>query len=295
MNVLDTNYLDYMTAKPRELAAYIKTNPLAYIPFGALEWHGDHMILGLDSLKATYLCQKCAEITGGVLFPCVNWGAFGTMNFPFTFNFNKRAYVKNTQKMMPYLYAMGFRIVILLTGHYPGGQIKNVRNAAQKFTKKYKNAFALGIPEQALATDLGYLGDHAAEWETSIMLAINPAYVDLERIGKNLTFSERATRHGILGRDPRQASIEKGQRVIQEIITRLTTAIQEVKQTQSATPFTKIYNDYDKAMKNLFNIKHPLTFDKLFENQGIENKHEMWNYVKWKLFKKGKPILDYKS
>ena len=179
--------------------------------------------------------------------------------------------------------------MILLTGHYPGSQIKNLRDAAQKFTKNHKDGFALGIPEQALVPDLGYLGDHAAEWETSILMAINPEYVDLERVGKGLKFSERCVRHCIMGRDPtKHASVEKGQNVLQEIITRLTSAVKEVKKTQSAEPFNKIYEIFDSAMKEMYNIKDPFKFDKLFDLQGIEGRHEVWNYVKWKLFRQGK-------
>jgi creatinine amidohydrolase len=289
-------YMEYMTTKPAELKAYIENNPITYIPFGALEWHGEHMVVGNDSLKATWICQKCAEITGGVLFPCVNWGAFDTVNFPFTFHFSRGALKKITSTMMDQLYSMGFRIVVLLTGHYPGSQIKNVKKAAQKFTKKYKDGFALGIPEQALVADLGYIGDHAAEWETSMLMAINPEWVDLSRVGQNLTFSERCARHAIMGRDPtKYASLEKGQKILQEIINRLTTAVLEVKKTQSAEPFNQIYKNFDTAFKEMFNLRHPLTFDKLYELQGIENKHEMWNYVKWKFFRGGKQRADYKS
>lgn len=278
-----------MTTKPAEMREYIQKTPIAYIPFGALEWHGEHMVFGNDSIKASYILQKCVEITGGVLFPCVNWGAFDTVNFPFTFHFSKKGLKKNTGRMMKQLYEMGFRIVILLTGHYPGSQIKNLRDAAQKFTKNHKDGFALGIPEQALVPDLGYLGDHAAEWETSILMAINPEYVDLERVGKGLKFSERCVRHCIMGRDPtKHASVEKGQNVLQEIITRLTSAVKEVKKTQSAEPFNKIYEIFDSAMKEMYNIKDPFKFDKLFDLQGIEGRHEVWNYVKWKLFRQGK-------
>jgi creatinine amidohydrolase len=290
------NYLDYMVSKPAELEEQIAESPIAYIPFGALEWHGEHMVLGNDSIKASFLCKKTVELTGGVLFPCVNYGAFDTVNFPYTLHFSKKNLVQNTRKMMGQLYSMGFKIVILLTGHYPGAQMKNVRKAAQKFTKKYSDGFALGIPEQALVPDFGYLGDHAAEWETSILMAINPEYVDLTRIGKGLRFSERCVRHCIMGRDPiKHASIEKGREVIEQITTRLAKSIQEVRANQSADPFNRIYENYDKAMKEMFNLKNPFKFDKLFELQGIEGRHEALNYVKWKLFRRGRQKKSFVS
>jgi len=290
-------YLEYMTSKPKELEAYIGENPVAYVPFGSLEWHGEHMVLGMDSLKATFLCQKCAEITGGVLFPCVDWGAFGTMApFPFTPEFNGPRMTKLTRTLTDQLYVMGFRILILLTGHYSPGQIANVRKAAEHLTKKHKDCFALGIPEHALAGDLGYLGDHAAEWETSILMAINPAFVDLKRLGKNLTFSERSARHGIIGRDPvRYASARKGQKAIDVIVSRLTAAIQEVKETRSAAPFERIYEEFKRTQKEKYNLRHPLDFRRLFASQGIENRHELWNFVKWKYFRGAKQVPDYAS
>lgn len=290
-------YLDYLTSKPAELSSYIKDKPLAYIPFGALEWHGEHNILGLDSVKAVHLCKKCAEITGGVLFPCVNWGAFDTMNFPFTFHFSKKALKKNTWKMMKQLYEMGFRVVVLLTGHYPGSQIKNVRRAAKKFTGKYHDGFALGVPEQAIIPDMDYYGDHAAQWETSIMMAIDPTYVDIERLPKGLSYSERAARLGVFGRDPIiHASKSLGEKAIHEIVSRLTAAVNEVLETQSAAPFNKIYANFRKAFKLLYDLgKLKVDFNKIFETQGMESMHELWNYVKWRLFRKAKQISDYTS
>ena len=169
------NYLNYMESTYGQLQEIVKTNPIAYIPFGALEWHGPHNVFGVDSIKATEICKRSIENTGGVLFPCVNWGAFKAMNFPFTFTFSTKALVKMTRKMVTQLYGMGFRIIILITGHYPLKQQKQVRAAARKVSKKHNDCFALGIPEQALVTDLNYFGDHAAMWETSLMMAINPA------------------------------------------------------------------------------------------------------------------------
>ena len=290
-------YLEYMTTKPRELEAYIRETPIAYVPFGSLEWHGEHMVLGMDSLKATFLCQKCAEITGGVLFPCVDWGAFGTMApFPFTPEFNGPRLTKLTQTLTNQLYVMGFRIIILLTGHYSAGQIANVKKAAKRISNKHKDCFALGIPEHALASDLRYLGDHAAEWETSIMMAINLAFVDVRRIARHLTFSERSARHGIIGRDPvRYASAKKGQKAIDVIVSRLTAAIEEVKMTRSMAPFDRIYEEFKRTQKEKYNLRHPLDFAKLFESQGIENRHELWNFVKWKYFRGAKQVRDYTS
>ena len=152
-------YITYLESKPSELKEMIDTMPIAYVPFGALEWHGEHNVLGVDSIKATEICKRSAEQTGGVLFPCVNYGAFNTMNFPYTLSSASRPYKRMTKKMVKQLYEMGFRVIILLTGHYPTKQIKQVRKSAKRISKK-EGCFALGIPEHYLIPDLDYFGDH---------------------------------------------------------------------------------------------------------------------------------------
>jgi creatinine amidohydrolase len=291
-----SGYLEYMHVKPAELTAYVRETPIAYVPFGALEWHGEHMVFGVDSIKASHLCRKAAEITGGVLFPCVNWGAFDALKFPFTLHFRKSHLVKNTQAILEQLYRMGFRVIVMLTGHYPTGQMKNVRVAAQRFTRRHRDGFALGVPEHALATDIGYDGDHAAEWETSIMMAIDPGFVNLERVEAGLTFSERYVRQGIIGRDPgKYASAEKGAKAINHIVQRLAASVQEVLSSQTAEPFERIYREFQQAQKRRYTLQHPLRFTALFKSMGIESFRELWRYMKWKHLRRGKRNPHYTS
>ena len=277
-----------MESTPLEMEEMINLNPIAIIPFGALEWHGEHNVLGVDSIKATEICKRTIEITGGVLFPCVNYGALKTMNFPFTFNFSTKALIKMTKKLVKQTYNMGFKIIILFTGHYPLKQQKQVRKAAKKISKKHDDCFALGIPEQALVIDLDYYGDHAAKWETSFMMAINPEYVHLDRIPTGLNFIERGIRHGIFGWDPKKyASKEEGEQMLSEIVKRLSEAILKVKETQSSEPFDQIYANFKEGMKSLRKLKN------LFKIQGIKDVKEGLAYLKWSLFKKKKHNPDY--
>ena len=282
-------YINYLESKPSELENMIKLNPIAYIPFGALEWHGEHNILGVDSIKATEICKRSAELTGGVLYPCVNYGAFNTMNFPYTFSSKSKPYIRMTKRLVEQLYKAGFRIIILLTGHYPTKQIKQVRKASKKISKKKQDCFALGIPEQYLIPDLDYYGDHAAFWETSIMMAINQNYVDLSNIPKGLNFTERSRIHGILGIDPNTSTIETGQKALDLIVKRLNTAIFEVQRTQSIKSFNEIYENYIKIRGSKFD------FTKTFRIYGINNKKEGLNYLSWILFKKGKHQPEFRD
>ncbi len=286
---MPNEYLNYMESKPLELEDMIKKNPIAYIPFGALEWHGEQNVLGVDSIKATEICRRSAKITGGVLFPCVNYGAFQTMKFPYTLRFKKRPYCKMTKNLVKSLYDWGFRIIILLTGHYPEAQIQQVKKAARTISKKHADCFALGIAEQCLVPDLGYFGDHAAKWETSMMLAMNPDFVDLERLPSGLSYPERTIRHGVWGIDPKEhASKEIGEKVLNEIVKKLSQAVLKVKETHSIEPFQEIYANFTLAKKR---IRKDL--NKFFELNGVGNKKEGIAILKWILFKRKKQDVSY--
>jgi len=289
---MEKSYLNYMESTPLEMEEMIKNNPIAIVPFGALEWHGEHNVLGVDSIKATEICKRTIENTGGVLFPCVNWNAFKTLRFPYTFNFSTKALIKMTKKLVKQAYGMGFKIIVLITGHYPLKQQKQVRKAAKKTSNKHDDCFALGIPEQALVIDLDYYGDHAARWETSLMMAINSDFVHLDRIPTGLNFIERGIRHGIFGWDPtKHASKEAGEQMLSEIVKRLSDAILKVKEAQSSEPFDQIYANFKEGMKSLRKLKN------LFRIQGIRDIKEGLAFLKWSLFKKKKhnPNYEYKK
>ena len=109
---------------PEQVAALIERSPVAYVPLGALEWHGEHGPLGLDGIKAHHICERAAQRTGGVVFPTIFWGAFDTMPFPFTFHF-ERAHLKSVlHPLLTQLSVWGFQVIVLLTGHYPPTHIR---------------------------------------------------------------------------------------------------------------------------------------------------------------------------
>ena len=56
----------YEFTKPEEYRAIKATVPIAYLPWGAHEWHGLHNPLGLDTLKVHGICQALCAATGGI-------------------------------------------------------------------------------------------------------------------------------------------------------------------------------------------------------------------------------------
>ena len=76
---------EYIKCRPVQLEEATREFPCAYVPLGALEWHGPHLPLGFDGLKAEGLLRLAAELLGkGVIFPTMYYGAYTTMKFPYT-------------------------------------------------------------------------------------------------------------------------------------------------------------------------------------------------------------------
>ena len=57
--------------RPGQLEQAGRRFPVVYVPFGLIEWHGRHLPLGNDALKAHAVLVKCAEEFGGVVYPPV--------------------------------------------------------------------------------------------------------------------------------------------------------------------------------------------------------------------------------
>ena len=70
----------YHEMLPHEIVKRRKVFPAAFIGLGGLEWHGEHLAVGNDALKAEKLCELAAARSGGFAFPTVWYGEPRTEN-----------------------------------------------------------------------------------------------------------------------------------------------------------------------------------------------------------------------
>ena len=158
------------------------------------------------------------------------------------------------QKIKPLLKAtldhlakQGFKVVVILTGHYPGEQVKLVHALASEAGRRHPGVRFIALAEREVTTPQPgdrAAGDHAAKYETSIAMALNPAWVRMDRLteGRNSATTTLATtpkrdapthdpRHplyAIYGQDPRTAaSSELGDKLIAEIVSRLAAKVED--------------------------------------------------------------------
>ena len=272
-------YIKFEESRPEAMRAMLIEHPIAYVPMGALEWHGEHNPLGLDGLKAHALCEMAAARTGGVLFPPVFWGAPDTVPFPFTFKFKRSVFKNIVRGTLNDLKGMGFKMIVILTGHYPPSLINLLKKECRGFNKQ-GGAFAIGAPEQVFATDIDYFGDHAGMWETSIMMALRPELVDVTLLPAGLTTMERMKKLGVMGQDPKEkASVEKGKKAIEHIVSGISELVEKVIKDQNDVAIEEVYKKYSQALSILSpNIKHVIR-----EALDVHSFKELIQYGWWTL------------
>ncbi len=64
----------YHEMLPHEIVARRREFPVAFLPLGVLEYHGEHLAVGLDGLKSEKLCDLAAQRSGGFSFPPLWYG-----------------------------------------------------------------------------------------------------------------------------------------------------------------------------------------------------------------------------
>jgi creatinine amidohydrolase len=222
----------YEEMLPHQLDEAVAKFPVAYCAFGSLEWHGQHLPLGNDTLKAYFILLKAAEKFGGVVIPPTYWGFNGKWH-PWTMNFfdeSRKSLVEELyEKIFLGLVDVGFKVVIGVTGHDCDPQLNAIQKAVDVIQKTGK-ATGYAMMEGDLYDLPDDHMDHAAHWETSLLMYLRPELVDLQQIQKEDLLSEKGIKEaGIYGRDPRiYASRKLGEKIANRIAERIGQKAQEL-------------------------------------------------------------------
>lgn len=190
---------------PGQLEAAARKFPVVYVPFGLIEWHGKHLPLGNDALKAHGILVKTAEQFGRVVYPPVY----------FHEGFDRKALVPVLTELFERLKKTGFRVIIGVSTHNVQGQI-DVINQALKPVVADGTVAGVGLWEVTLSRGAESGTDHAAKWETSNMMFFYPGLVGVSELGTGSLAPNMKPPDGIGGLDPRvHASAEVGRRNVE--------------------------------------------------------------------------------
>jgi creatinine amidohydrolase len=178
--------------RPGPLEAALRAFPVMYVPFGLIEWHGRHLPLGNDALKAHAILVKTAEQFGGVVYPPC-W---------FHAGFDQTHLVPVYTELFQRLKAMGARVILGVSGHNIDEQIDMINQALAPVIADGTVA-GKGYWEMTLSYGPESSSDHAAKWETSNMQFFYPDRVDLAALGTGPLAPNMQPPDGIGGDDPR--------------------------------------------------------------------------------------------
>ena len=64
----------YTDLLPHEFRARLAERPLAYLPLGTLEWHGEHLPIGTDAIISEGIMVDAAREVGGIVMPPIHLG-----------------------------------------------------------------------------------------------------------------------------------------------------------------------------------------------------------------------------
>jgi creatinine amidohydrolase len=191
--------------RPGQLEDAARKFPVVYVPFGLIEWHGRHLPLGNDALKAHGILVKCAEKFGGVVYPPVYFHA----------GFNRQNLVPVLTDLFQRLKRTGFRVILGVSGHNIKEQIDMI-NEALKPVVADGTVAGIGLWEMTLSRCAESDSDHAAKWETSNMLFFYPHLVDMKELGDGPLNLDMKPPSGIGGLDPRKhATPQVGERNVE--------------------------------------------------------------------------------
>ncbi|HYW81344.1 MAG TPA: creatininase family protein [Thermoguttaceae bacterium] len=208
---------------PHEFRTRLAERPIAYLPLGTLEWHGEHLPLGSDAMQSEGLMVECARRMGGIVMPPIHLGPDRAKTDDQGNTLIGMDYADSTtpprqldgscywvppqlhqqivDAILTQLKRAGFQAVFA-DGHGPSrwAWVERIEEREARFGLKL-----FGVTRQISSAWKSQV-DHAARNETSLMMHLRPALVDLSQ----LPDSRDEWPQGVGGQDPRDATAAYG-------------------------------------------------------------------------------------
>jgi len=173
---------------------------IALLPLGAVEQHGPHLPLDTDTVVPRQICLQVAERLPAFVVPPFAYGyksqptTGGGGTFPGTTNFDGATFTACVRDIVRELVRQGVSAIALVNGNYENSYfaIEGIDLALRDAgTPAGVRVLMVNWWEQLSASDLdeifhgafpGWEAEHAGVVETSLMLHLDPARVELGRI-----------------------------------------------------------------------------------------------------------------
>lgn len=214
----------YTELLPHEFRRRLALRPVAYLPLGTLEWHGEHLPLGSDGIISEGLMARCARELGGIVMPPIHLGPDRARLEPDGSVLQGMDYADTTtpprqldgscycvppgfflsliDEIVGQLKRAGFK-AIFADGHGPS------RSSWCAHLEERQNRCGmrlLGVTSEVGGEWLSQT-DHAARNESSLVMALRADLADLSQLDADRSVWPQ----GVGGQDPRDATPAHGE------------------------------------------------------------------------------------
>ncbi|PMS19688.1 creatininase [Trinickia dabaoshanensis] len=213
------------------------------IPIGGIEQSGPYVALGKHNARVKVLSRRIAEQLGNALVaPVIAYvpeGGYAPptshMRFPGTITVPDDVFEKTLESAANSFKVHGFTNIVFLGDH--GGYQNDIKRAVAYLNKTWAGSGARAFvpPEYYASSSDGYaqilrqrgvrddeIGTHAGLADTSLLLAVAPQMVRVDRLRDA---PKLRAADGVYGGDPRRSSVELGQLGVDTIVSRTVGAI----------------------------------------------------------------------
>jgi creatinine amidohydrolase len=215
------------------------------IPIGGTEQTGPYVAVGKHNVRAKILSQRIAERLGNaIVAPVIAYVPEGSyapptshMRFPGTITVPDDVFEKTLESAANSFKVHGFRNIVFLGDH--GGYQNDLSHVVAQLNKSWAGSGARAfVPAEYYGTSYaGYnqilrehgfrddeIGTHAGLADTSLLLAVAPQMVRLDKL-KNAP--KLGPADGVYGGDPRRSTAALGQLGIDAIVSQTADAIRK--------------------------------------------------------------------
>jgi creatinine amidohydrolase len=246
-----------------EVEAFLRESQTIIVPVGSTEQHGPHGPLLTDVLVPHEVARRVAPQVGALVAPAINYSlSYPHAGFVGVVHIRIATFMALIEDVCVSLATAGFRRIVLLNGHYDNTYAiaYACANATERMPAGVR-AFPInywdGMSADEAAEFFGpTTGLHANRGETSAVLAINPALVDMEAANAEMPpFPEvtnsapvhtafffsapgsvyRATQSGTWG-DARESTAEFGERYLEVVTASTVRLLDDIERTFAAMP-----------------------------------------------------------
>lgn len=176
---------------------------IVLLPTGALEQHGHHMCMNVDVLLPVAVCQRVAEKTGALVAPALQYGyksqqkSGGGNHYPGTTSLDGMTLTHTVRDIVREFARHGIRQFAIMNGHFENSMflvegidlaLRELRLAGIEDFRVMVLSYWDFIDDPAILERLypdefpGWDVEHGGVFETSLMLALYPELVDMNKV-----------------------------------------------------------------------------------------------------------------